>query len=322
MVSQGSSGTAVGAQEWAGLLGQLRCLDGRSYAVQQLGGGLTNVNLRVTGTGPDPLDVLDVVVRIAQPGTELLAIDRRAEHLNSRAAHAAGVGAPVVEFLPEAGLLVVGYVEGRTLSEDDLRRGDLLPRVATACRTLHAGPRFANTFDMFSVQRDYLRIVAERGFRLPEGYLAHMDALGRVEAAIAARPVTTVPCHNDLLAANLLDDGTRLWLIDYEYSGNNDPWFELGNLWAEAQLSLEQLEELVTCYAGRPPPGAVARARLWGLMASYGWTLWASIQDAVSTLDHDFWSWGLEKYDRAVGEFRSPDFDRLLAEVAQDAADD
>ena len=125
-----------------------------------------------------------------------------------------------------------------------------------------------------------------------------------------------MPCNNDLLAANFLDDGERLWVIDFEYAGNNDPCFELGNVWSESNLSLEQLDELITHYYRREQPSLVARARLLGLMSKYGWTLWASIQDATSDLDFDFWEWGMEKYDRAVEEFDGPEFETLLATAA------
>ena len=127
-----------------------------------------------------------------------------------------------------------------------------------------------------------------------------------------------MPCNNDLLAENfiLTPDGFRL--IDYEYSGNNDPCFELGNVWSESNLSLAQLEDLVAAYYGRPLRHKVARARLWGLMSKYGWTLWASIQDGVSEIDFDFWSWGMEKYERAVAEFDSPAFEQLLDEARRE----
>ena len=126
-----------------------------------------------------------------------------------------------------------------------------------------------------------------------------------------------MPCNNDLLAANFDDDGERLWLIDYEYGGNNDPCFELGNIWSESLLTLEQLEVLVDSYYGEHLRHKVARARLLGLMARYGWTLWASIQDVVSPIEFDFWSWGMEKYDLAVAELDGPDLDRLLDEVTR-----
>ncbi|PUA82880.1 choline/ethanolamine kinase family protein [Nocardioides currus] len=292
-------------------LDEIPWLRGRTYDVQQLPGGLTNVNLKVTLPGGS------VVVRIAQPGSELLAIDHDVEHLNSLAAAEAGVGAPVVDHLPEAGLMVVGYVEGRTFTDDDLRDSAQLPRVAAACRRLHAGPRFVNDFDMFAIQARYLATVRERGFRLPERYVDFEEQRDRIRAAFAVRPEPSVPCNNDLLAGNFIDDGTKIWLIDYEYSGNNDACFELGNVWSEAGLSLDQLDELMAAYDGTLLRHRVARARLWGLMSKYGWTLWGSIQDAVSDIDVDFWEWALEKYDRAVAEFEGPDFERLLEEVTR-----
>jgi thiamine kinase-like enzyme len=170
---------------------------------------------------------------------------------------------------------------------------------------------------MFEIQAGYLQIVRERGFRLPEGYLDFAPHVAAVREALAIRPAPTVPCHNDLLAENFLLVDAAFRLIDYEYSGNNDPCFELGNIWSECALSLEQLEQLVYAYYGRPLPSKLARARLWGLMSKYGWTLWASIQDGVSQIGFDFWAWGLEKYERAVTEFDGSDFERLLADVAR-----
>jgi thiamine kinase-like enzyme len=223
----------------------------------------------------------------------------------------------VVDYLPGAGLMVVGLIDGRAFTDDDLRHGGHLGRVATACRQLHEGPRFVNDFDMFRIQRHYLEVVQERGFRLPPRYLEFLPAVERIRAAFAVRPEPTVPCNNDLLAGNFIDDGDRLWLIDYEYSGNNDACFELGNIWSEAALTLEQLDELMEEYDGTLLRHRVARARLWGLMSKYGWTLWAAIQDSVSTFDFDFWEWGMEKYDRAVAEFDGSGFDALLEEVTR-----
>jgi thiamine kinase-like enzyme len=138
----------------------------------------------------------------------------------------------------------------------------------------------------------------------------------RIKAALAVSDEGTVPCHNDLLAANLLDDGDTVWIIDYEYSGNNDACFELGNVWSESNLTLDELETMVGCYYGHPDRQKLARARLQGLMSKYGWTLWAAIQDATAPLDFDFWSWGMEKYERALAEFTGHGFAGLLDAAA------
>jgi thiamine kinase-like enzyme len=283
-----------------------------AQSVSELAGGLTNTNYKVAA------DERAYVVRISAKDAGLLAIDRENEYENTVAAAEAGVGAAVIAYLPEQGVLVLEFIEGRTQTAEDLRRGDRLDWVAEACRRLHRARRFRDDFNMFQIQPRYLRIVQERGFRLPERYLEFEPHVRRIEEAMAVRDEGTVPCNNDLLAENFIDVGDGFRLIDYEYSGNNDACFELGNVWSESNLSLEQLEELVAHYYERPLANKVARARLWGLMSKYGWTLWASIQDGVSDIDFDFWGWGMEKYERAVAEFDGPDFEHLLEDVRRE----
>jgi thiamine kinase-like enzyme len=295
-------------EEIVELVPELRGAD----SVSELAGGLTNTNYKVEANGKA------YVVRVSAKDAGLLAIDRENEYENSVAAAEAGVGAGVVAYLPERGVLVLEFIEGRTQSPEDLRRGDKLDWVATACRKLHGARRFRDDFNMFRIRQRYLRLVQERGFRLPERYLEFEPQVRRIEDAMAVRDEGTVPCNNDLLAENFIDVGDGFRLIDYEYSGNNDACFELGNVWSESNLSLDQLEELVGHYYGEPLANKVARARLWGLMSKYGWTLWASIQDSVSDIDFDFWSWGMEKYERAVAEFDGPDFERLIEDVQRE----
>jgi thiamine kinase-like enzyme len=277
--------------------------------VEDLSGGLTNRNLKVTTE--DGV----YVARLSSPESALLAIDRVNEHANSVAAAASGAAPDVVAFAPEVSVLVVRFCPGRTWSDDDVLDPANSDRIAAACRQLHAGPAFVNDFDMLRLQPHYLSIVLERGLRLPDRYLEFAPHVKAIEAALGVRPQRPVPCNNDLLAANVIDSGDRLWLIDYEYSGNNDPFFEIGNLWSEAAGTPDDLGRLVSAYVGHASTALTARARLWGLMSKYGWMLWASIQDGTSDLDFDFWSWGLEKYDRAVAEFDGPDLGRLLEEV-------
>ena len=281
----------------------------RDGEVEPLPGGLTNTNYKVTTRAGA------YVVRLAGKDSGLLAIDRENEIHNTIAAAETGVGAPVVAALPEHGALVLEFLDGEVMDAEKLRRGDRLAAIASACRRLHAGRRFLHTFDMFQVQRRYLAVVQERGFRLPDRYLELEPKIRRLEGVMRVRSETTVPCNNDLLAENFIDVGGTIRLIDYEYSGNNEPSFELGNLWSESNLSPEQLEELVQHYYGAPTPAKIARARLWGLVSKYGWTLWGSIQESVSEMDFDFWGWAMEKYDRAVAELDGPDFERMLDEV-------
>lgn len=293
----------------ASRLRQVGCLAG-ARRVTALEGGITNRNYRVD------LDDHSVVVRLSDPQGSDLAIDRENEYLNSVAAAASGAAPAVIEYQPGAGILVVAWVRGRTFTEADVRTAANLPRIAQACRILHAGPAFAQPFDMFDIQARYLALVRERGYRLPDRYEEFAPQVARMRAAMQGARERLVPCNNDLLAANLIDDGERIWIIDYEYSGMNEASFEIGNIWSESTLPLEYLEPLVTSYWGRHDPAKVARARLWGLVGQYGWMLWASIQSSVSPIDFDFWEWGMEKYERAVATFDSPDLGGLLDDAA------
>jgi thiamine kinase-like enzyme len=294
------------------ILPRVEQLSGADRVVSELPGGLTNTNYKIEVGGRS------YVVRVSSKDAGLLAIDRENEYVNSVAAAEAGVGAGVVAYLPELGALVLDFIAGSTMTAEQLRAGDRLREVADAVRRLHGCRRFRDDFNMFRVQERYAGIVRERGLRLPERYLDFAPQVAAMERAMAVREDGTVPCNNDLLAENFIWTGDRFQLIDYEYSGNNDPMFELGNVWSESNLSLEQLEQLVEHYYGRPLANKVARARLCGLMSKYGWTLWASIQDGVSTIDFDFWAWGMEKYERAVAEFDGPDFARLCEDVQRD----
>jgi thiamine kinase-like enzyme len=276
--------------------------------ISALPGGLTNQNFKVV------TDRGTYVARLWSEGGAL-GIDRENEYRNSVLAAAAGVGAPVIEFRPQDRVLVLGFIEGTTLADTDVGAPDMIPRIAAACRALHQADRFASDFDMFTIQAGYYATARAAGMRIPIGYEALMSAFADARAALSVRDEGTVPCNNDLLAANFIDDGGRIWLIDYEYSGNNDPCFELGNIAGECRLSVEKLAALVTAYYGRPRRSRIARAELFGLVSRYGWTLWGAIQHATSELDFDFWSWGMERFEAAASGFTSPRFARLLSEV-------
>jgi thiamine kinase-like enzyme len=292
-------------------LDRLAVLAGRSWRAEPLPGGLTNTNLRVRDD-----DGLDVVVRWTRGDAELLGIDREGEHHNTVAAHEAGVGADVLEYRPELALTVIGFLPGKALENADFEDAGVLGRAAAAVRRLHAGPRFTGDFDMFRRQEGYLEVVRRRGIVLPAGYADHAAAWDDVRRALAAAPRPTVPCNNDLLAANYIDEGTVVWLIDYEYSGNNDACFELGNTTTECDFTEDRIDAWCEAYFGDPTPAERARVRVQALCSQYGWALWGFIQEAASPIDYDFHSFGMERYEKAAATFGGGGLPRLLEQVA------
>jgi thiamine kinase-like enzyme len=282
---------------------------GRSVTATAVPAGLTNQNYRVE------VDGVPMFVRIPGAATELLAVDRGNEVYNTRAAAAAGVGPEVLHHLPAWDVFVLAWVDARTMSNEAFAAHGEPERIAEVLRRLHAGPRFRDDFDMVRTTDYYLRVVDERAIRVPPGYREHLDRIPLIEAALAAHPLPTVPCHNDLLADNYLDDGERLWIVDYEYSGNNDPTFELGNTCQELGWDDERVRALCAAYFGETTDALLARMRLQMIMSDVGWTLWAAIQTAISSIDYDFWGWAEERWGRAEVALDGPDFEPWLRAV-------
>ena len=282
---------------------------GKDISIQPLSGGLTNTNFRVTVEGTP------YFIRVPGESTELLAIDRNNEVHNTKAAAEAGVAPRVLYHLPEYNVMVLKFLEGQTMSREALNQPGMPTRMAQAIKRLHAGPRFYSDFNMFRLTEYYLKLCGERGIKIPDGYLDRMQVVARIEAAMSVRPLPTVPCNNDLLAENYIDDGEKLWLIDYEYSGNNDPTFELGNTSQEMEFDDAQIREICSAYFGDVTADTIARMKLNMIMSDVGWGLWAAIQAKISTIDFDFWGWALDRWGRAVQKMDSAEFPRWLEEV-------
>lgn len=283
---------------------------GKQVSVQPLSGGLTNTNYKVE------VDGMPYFVRVPGESTELLAIDRNNEYFNSKAAAEANVGPKVLYHLPQYNVMVLEFIIGKTMSKESLSALGMPTRMAKVIKKLHGGPRFLTDFNMFRLTEYYLQICANHKIRIPDGYHDRVSTVTRIEKAMFVKPLATVPCNNDLLAENYIDDGKHLWLIDYEYSGNNDPTFELGNTCQEMQFSDSQIAEVCAAYFGEASPAMIARMKLNMIMSDVGWGLWAAIQAKISKIDYDFWGWAIERWGRAVEKMDSAEFEGWLREVA------
>ena len=282
---------------------------GKNISIQPLSGGLTNSNYRVD------VDATPYFVRVPGESTELLAIDRDNEYHNTKAASDAGVAPRVLYYLPDDCVMVLEFLDGKTMSKDSLNAPGMPKRMAQSIKRLHAGPRFLTDFNMFRLTEYYLSLCKERNIRIPDGYVDRMPTVAQIEQAMSVNPLPTVSCNNDLLAENYIDDGKQLWLIDYEYSGNNDPTFELGNTCQEMQFSDEQINEVCEVYFGAISSSKIARMKLNMIMSDVGWGVWAAIQSSLSKIDFDFWGWAIERWGRAVEKMHSREVGVWLKDV-------
>ena len=265
-----------------------RVWPGRAVELERLGGGITNHNFvaRVDGEA--------FVLRIGGRDTELLGIDRRAEHGASLAAAGLGVGPEVVAFLEPEGYLVTRFIEGRPVPVERVRSPEVLAGLARTLRRVHDGPPFPGRFDSFRVVEAYRETARRRGVEPPAAYADARRIATRIEGAQAKREPS--PCHNDLLNANLIDDGERVRIVDWEYAGMGDPYFDLANLSVNHELSPDEDAVLLEAY-GAGPEGARALT-LMRFMSDFREAMWGVVQGAVSTLDFDFAAYAAQHFER------------------------
>jgi thiamine kinase-like enzyme len=275
---------------------------GENAQISPLSGGLTNENYLVSAAGKR------YVVRVPGQSTELLAIDRANEVHNTRAAATTGIGPKVLEVIPDLDVMVLEFIDGPTMSATSLQSVEMARRMAASFRRLHSGPRFLQDFNMFRLIENYLDIVEAHDVTIPPDYRARLPTIAEIERAVAAGSLASVPCHNDLLCENFIDDGGALRIVDYELSGNNDPCFDLGNTAQEAEFDDRLRAVLCEAYFGRADPQQLARMNLFALMSDVGWTLWGAIQAKISALDYDFKGYYTTRWDRALAAL---DSDRL-----------
>ena len=267
---------------------------------EALGGGITNHNVKVTRAD----GVL--VLRVAGRETEVLGIDRAAEHEATRTAASVGVGPEVVDFVEPEGWLVTRFIEGTTPSPEELREPVQLERVAAALRAIHDGPTIPGRFDALGVVDAYRDAAVARGAVLP-GSFAEAYATGERIAWLRQRE-TPRPCHNDLLNANFIDDGEHLRIVDWEYAGMGDPWFDLANFSVNHELDEAGRERLLAAYAGEATSTGLSALDLMRYMSDFREAMWGAVQSVVSEVDFDFEAYAAEHFERMQRTAAEPGF--------------
>jgi len=282
-----------------------RVWPGRGAAIEVLGGGITNRNFKVSVDGDT------YVLRIGGKDTELLGIDRRAEHEASLAAAAVGVGPEVVAFIEPEGFLVTRYIEGDVVVPEAMRESEPLRRVAQALRAIHAGPPIPARFDSFRVVEAYAATAAAHGIPVPSAFERAQGTAAEIERARG--PVPERPCHNDLLTANFIDDGSRIRIVDWEYAGMGDVYFDLANFAANNGLPAEETTELLRAYFGTVTAEHERMLTLMRFMSDFREAMWGVVQQALSDLEFDFRSYASRHFERLEQTAAEPAFRRALA---------
>jgi thiamine kinase-like enzyme len=265
-----------------------RLWPGSEVVVTVLGGGITNHNFKVEVGGET------FVLRIGGKDTELLGINRTHEHAASVLAASLGVGPEVVAFVEPEGYLVTRFVEGTPVPAERMP----VAAVAETLRLVHGAGVIPSRFDSFRVVETYRDTAEERGVRVPTAYA---EAKQRADAIEARRgPYELCPCHNDLLNANFIDDGERLRIVDWEYAGMGDPFFDLANFAVNHGLDAAGERALLTAYLGEADEAMLELLREMRFMSDFREAMWGVVQQGISELDVDFAAYADEHFSRAL----------------------
>lgn len=272
-----------------------RLWPGKAARYEPLGGGITNHNYKIEVGGET------VVLRIGGKDTELLGIDRRAEEAAARMAASVGVGPEVVAVVQPEGYLVTRFIEGKPVPLEVMKEPETLTAVADSVRSIHGGTPLPSRFNAHRVVEAYAATASARGVSPPEEYGWAKELADRIEAARGPQPL--VPCHDDLLNANFIDDGTRIRIVDWEYAGMGDRLFDLGNFSVKHDLDVEHDEVLLRAYAGEVRASDLASVRLMRFMGAFFESMWGVVQQAISELDFDFVAYARDNFERlrAIG---------------------
>jgi thiamine kinase-like enzyme len=288
-------------------------LAGRELTLTALSGGITNRNFRVDAAGtPERW-----VIRLAGNDTHLLGISREVEHAATVAAAGVGVGPEVTAFIRPEGYLVTRFIVGSPVSDEAVRRPETLRRVADSLRRIHDGPAIPGLFVPLRICEAYRALAIARGVPIPAEY-DQAAAIGRrIEGAFLSDPLELRPCHNDLLNANFIDDGTRIRIIDWEYAGMGDPFFDLGNFSINHELTEGEDRILLAAYDGEVRPSRLARLTLMRVVSDFREAMWGVLQQGVSSLDVDFVGYASSRFGRLLANAAEPRFDSAIREIGR-----
>jgi thiamine kinase-like enzyme len=289
-------------------------LAGRDLILRALSGGITNRNFLVEADGIAER----WVIRLAGNDTHLLGISHEVEHAATVAAAGVGVGPEVTAFIRPEGYLVTRFIVGLPVSVESVHEPETLVRVAESIRRIHEGPPIPGLFVPFRIVEAYHALAAARGVAIPPEYEVSHAAARRIELALLSNPVALKPCHNDLLNANFIDDGTRIRIVDWEYAGMGDPFFDLGNFSTNHGLTDEEDRQLLAAYEGEVRPDRLARLTLMRTISDFREAMWGVLQQGISTLDVDFVAYAAEHFDTLLAGATTPAFERALREAARD----
>lgn len=282
----------------------------KSIEIKELVGGITNKNYKITVDGES------FVLRMGGNETKYLGIDRKVEYECSLLASKIGIAPEPTAFLEPEGYIVARFISGKGIPAEEIGTEENIKRVLESMKAYHALSFFPGSFSPFRVAEEYKKTALSFNVKLPEKMDWHLEKSREIEKAMYRRePLKLRPCHNDLLNGNFIDDGTRIRILDWEYAGMGDIFFDLGNFAVQHEFNDEQDEILLRAYFGKPTYSQQAHLKLMKIMSDLREAMWSQVQIGVSQLDFDYAGYGQKYFERFEAHTSGYEYQGWLREV-------
>lgn len=280
---------------------------GKSYTIKSMNHGMTNRNYKVI------VDNDSFFLSIPSPDSNLLKIDYTNKYYNNNICGAIGISPKVVCYIKSERILVTKFIKNTSLLIRPFQDSDRLSELVKMIKLLHDANPFFRDFNMFSYINHFMRTLKNSDIsKLLSPIGNNIKILGQ---KLDLYRKHLVPCHNDIIAENIIDNGKQLFLIDFDYSGNNDPCFELGNLSVEMGYNDNQVNELVNNYFGQIQEHIISRVYLQSIASDLGWSLWGFVQDKISNLNYDFKQYAIKRLERVMSKIESVEYELWLKNI-------
>jgi len=264
----------------------------KSPEIKELTGGITNKNYKITVDGES------FVLRMGGNETKYLGIDRRNEYECSLLASKIGIAPEPTAFLEPEGYIVARFISGKGIPAEEIGIEENISRVVESMKAYHALEYFPGFFSPFRVAEEYAKTARSFNVKLPDKMEWYLEKSSEIEKTMYRESLQPRPCHNDLLNGNFIDDGTRIRILDWEYAGMGDIFFDLGNFAIQHEFNDEQDEILLKAYFGLPTDSQRAHQKLMKIMSDLREAMWSQVQIGVSQLDFDYAGYGQKYFDR------------------------
>ncbi len=281
----------------------------KSFEIKELTGGITNRNYKITADGES------FVLRLGGNETQFLGIDRKNEYECSLLASKVGIAPEPTAFLEPEGYIVARFISGKGIPAEEIGMEENISRVVESMKAYHALDFFPGSFSPFRVAEEYAKTARSFHVKLPDKMDWYLEKSHGVEEAMYREPLQPRPCHNDLLNGNFIDDGTRIRILDWEYAGMGDIFFDLGNFAIQHEFNDEQDEILLKSYFGQPNDSQRAHQKLMKIMSDLREAMWAQVQIGVSKLDFDYAGYGQKYFERFEENTSGADYQTWLSDV-------